>query len=490
MTLNPVEQNEVLNDIARELNAAAPPGWERIRVVQRSVGRHDEVSGQLTAGGRTQPWLAPLAVDLALANLRRGMRKPGAGTWFTCEYWLEPNRYNATYDYDNEPSWSTPPSRAAFVEELTEFPRTEVPEWLSDRAAGRPVGMRQARPYDGTDAMGRPTVRRPPMDPVEIPWTLAYLQAAPVVLAARSDQPDAFDPAGRVPVSFRTDGEWIFPDAVAHYLRKHGVPPEPDLVAHLRRRGFRLRPVSDAAQDAALATLTGRKPTAPANPVQPGPRLPDESEEVTLTILRTRLDDLGVHPAAYGLGAPGGPGGTTLERDGDGWQVRRDGEPPVRFTTMWEAATHLLGAVLITPERGREPAPGPGPDPRTPQVWPFGPTRDDPPESLFADRQLVALPAGTELDRFGEATGSLTFAAGTLFGTRSLPPDWLSRPYHVYRVERLIPAVRGTAVAWFDQPGGGTGYLLAKPVADLLAEGSLREVPAATVTAASPTPTG
>ncbi|WP_091451757.1 TNT domain-containing protein [Actinokineospora iranica] len=53
----------------------------------------------------------------------------------------------------------------------------------------------------------------------------------------------------------------------------------------------------------------------------------------------------------------------------------------------------------------------------------------------------------------------------TLFRARSLRPCGRSRPYHVYRVARPLPTLRGTAAPWFDPPGGGTGYALANPVA-------------------------
>jgi hypothetical protein len=108
------------------------------------------------------------------------------------------------------------------------------------------------------------------------------------------------------------------------------------------------------------------------------------------------------------------------------------------------------------------------------------PLPDEPPLSLLRDREQVVLQPGTEIDRFGDENGNLVYAAGTMFGNRSLPPDWLNRRYHVYRVQRPIPAVKGIAVPWFGQPGGGIGFFLARSVRDLLADGSLVEVAQAT----------
>ena len=59
------------------------------------------------------------------------------------------------------------------------------------------------------------------------------------------------------------------------------------------------------------------------------------------------------------------------------------------------------------------------------------------------------------------------------FEQRSLPPPWANLPYHVYRVRRELQVISGLAVPWFDQPGGGTAYVLPHPVAQLVADGSL-----------------
>jgi hypothetical protein len=105
--------------------------------------------------------------------------------------------------------------------------------------------------------------------------------------------------------------------------------------------------------------------------------------------------------------------------------------------------------------------------------WPLD---GEPPLSLFTRRHLTELPAGTEVDRFGTPAGNLCFAAGTGYPQRSLPPDQLGVGYHRYRLARPIEVLTGTAVPWFGQPGGGTGYYLPAPIAGVLADGSLTEV--------------
>ncbi|WP_460444026.1 TNT domain-containing protein, partial [Amycolatopsis cihanbeyliensis] len=110
------------------------------------------------------------------------------------------------------------------------------------------------------------------------------------------------------------------------------------------------------------------------------------------------------------------------------------------------------------------------------QQWPIQPLDGEPPLTLFRGKEMRELPAGSELDRFGGPSGNLTYAAGTPFEERSLVPEWVSRPYHVYRVQRPLEALAGVAIPWFNQPGGGAAYLLPASIEELLAEGDLIEL--------------
>ncbi|WP_410616234.1 glycohydrolase toxin TNT-related protein [Amycolatopsis sp. lyj-109] len=110
------------------------------------------------------------------------------------------------------------------------------------------------------------------------------------------------------------------------------------------------------------------------------------------------------------------------------------------------------------------------------QQWPIGPMAGEPPLTLFRGKELRELPAGSELDRFGGPNGNLTYAAGTPFAERSLVPEWINRPYHVYRVQRPLETLAGVAIPWFNQPGGGAAYLLPASIEELLAEGDLIEL--------------
>jgi hypothetical protein len=140
-----------------------------------------------------------------------------------------------------------------------------------------------------------------------------------------------------------------------------------------------------------------------------------------------------------------------------------------------------------------EPAPRPEPEPRPEprraaaaasststqaagQRWPIQPMSGEPPLTLFRGKRLLDLAPGTEIDRFGDPDGNLTYAAGTPFPERSLVPEWVERPFHTYQVTRPFEVLSGTAIPWFDQPGGGTAYLLPAAIEELLMDGRLIEV--------------
>ncbi|OLF13601.1 hypothetical protein BU204_26525 [Actinophytocola xanthii] len=110
------------------------------------------------------------------------------------------------------------------------------------------------------------------------------------------------------------------------------------------------------------------------------------------------------------------------------------------------------------------------------QEWPITPMQGEPPLTLFRGKRMVELEPGTEFDRFGEDDGNLVYALGTPFQERSLVPDWVERPYHAYRVRQPVQVLIGTAIPWFDQPGGGTAYLLPDSVGELLAGGQIAEI--------------
>jgi len=157
------------------------------------------------------------------------------------------------------------------------------------------------------------------------------------------------------------------------------------------------------------------------------------------------------------------------------------GEPPMRpgavqppaVTEPHHVPPPAPAAAPQPPAAARPPSSG---VPSSPGNWPIQPMPGEPPLTLFRGKKLVDLPPGSELDRFGGPDGNLTYVADTPYEERSLVPEWVNRPYHLYRVQRPIEVLSGVAIPWFNQPGGGSAFILPASVEELLAEGVLIEL--------------
>ncbi|QRP45281.1 glycohydrolase toxin TNT-related protein [Amycolatopsis sp. FDAARGOS 1241] len=205
-------------------------------------------------------------------------------------------------------------------------------------------------------------------------------------------------------------------------------------------------------------------PTQVAPPVQPPRREPPVAPPTQVTPPVPPLGGPGLPGGPGALGGPGGPGAPGGPGLGGPGGPGGPGAP-------------------VAPPRREEPVRANG-APRTAAAangsgnnqWPISPLSGEPPLTLFRGKEMRELPAGSELDRFGGPSGNLTYAAGTPFEERSLVPEWINRPYHVYRVQRPLETLAGVAIPWFNQPGGGSAYLLPASIEELLAEGDLIEL--------------
>lgn len=140
---------------------------------------------------------------------------------------------------------------------VDEAPPVRLPPFVRPGEAG---GFRVAHVFDPSGEDGRPRVeasRGRVTDVDERRRLLGFLEGGTVVADAGVRDTDVLEPrrVAAVPVVFRTDGVWIWDDAVAYYLRWHQVPPEPDLLAHIRSRGYHAASVDDGVREAARAAL-------------------------------------------------------------------------------------------------------------------------------------------------------------------------------------------------------------------------------------------
>jgi hypothetical protein len=82
---------------------------------------------------------------------------------------------------------------------------------------------------------------RPVLSTVERAEVADYLRAAAPVLLTTAVMADVVEPARGevVPLTFRTDGRYVWPEAVAYYAAEYGLAPHPPLLDAIRAAGYR-----------------------------------------------------------------------------------------------------------------------------------------------------------------------------------------------------------------------------------------------------------
>jgi hypothetical protein len=112
-----------------------------------------------------------------------------------------------------------------------------------------------SRDESGTAVMGPDHERIPPGD--ERDRLIEYLRSAPAALATMARDTDRVDESqGKVvPMSFRTDGVWLWSDELVYYLELYGFAPETALREHIRSNGYQVPEVPRPVLIAASRTL-------------------------------------------------------------------------------------------------------------------------------------------------------------------------------------------------------------------------------------------
>jgi hypothetical protein len=116
-----------------------------------------------------------------------------------------------------------------------------------------------ARVFDSVDPVSGPAfdADHPRLDEEERERVARYLDAGTPLLVTTQTMVDVVEPAHGdvVPMSYRTDGRWIWTDSVMYYLRAHGLAPDPELLDHMRDNNFVLPVLDSVADHRALAAL-------------------------------------------------------------------------------------------------------------------------------------------------------------------------------------------------------------------------------------------
>ena len=101
-----------------------------------------------------------------------------------------------------------------------------------------------------------------------------------------------------------------------------------------------------------------------------------------------------------------------------------------------------------------------------------------PPNDGFnATPRISTLSPGSTLQRSGGTQGRFVAPVNTPVKKLSLPPDKINAPITKYTVLKPIQVQAGTATPWFNQPGGGTQFLLPDSISNLQENGYLEIFP-------------
>ncbi|SFA80832.1 Protein of unknown function [Amycolatopsis marina] len=502
------EHTALLRAIGRTMVRTLPDGWQRVAAQFRQVGDYSELEVRAVAEDVVVSLSSPPELGHLFARLRSAMYEPGVGTWLQGTFTLDSaSNFDFDFDKETEPNWRLAPgargrtSARSYEAELEYHPRErkQVPQWLAARA-GLPldVEFRRALVVDAHNEGEPPVVNRQPVAQDEARAVLGYLYRAPVALHKPGLLPDIFAPHNPpdVPDAFHTDGTWIWPASVPHYLRKYGLPPEPDLLAHIRAAGHRPPYVGERVRATAEADILG----AP-RPKQTAADLGDVAADAeraleaaiergaepdrelygseVLATLRRRLAEQGIGEDVYRIGESA-DGAWCLLRTGEGWQVARfaDGGPvePMHFPRIEQAARALLGSLLLYPGRCALPADVEAREPAAHATdWPVLPARGEPPLTFYRGKRMVVLPEGTTITRYGTEAGNLAHPEGTPFPETSLTFE-REHDRHSYVLRRRLRVLAGVAVPWNGLPGGAITYLLPRPVAHHLETAALERL--------------
>jgi hypothetical protein len=280
----PVEAGVVEGVVAHAFAPAAPevvarrgaefgPCWD---LSDGSVGGLVGEPGDELVDELDQAAIAAVSRIVGAIALWRAWRAPSDGS-----PWPPPRRvFLLAVDAESEPfeatamlqnslttHGETDPQVEAFTfdEDLPAYQRSARARSTLLWTSVQPEPIHLAPIYDGVTTDGTPffDLDRPRLAAAEREPIAAALEGGTLLASTTARLDDVLAPAdgrGRVPASFRTDGVWVWSDAVAYYLRAHGVAPAAGLLSHLDHRHTTLAAASPDALAMFRATAALTRP--------------------------------------------------------------------------------------------------------------------------------------------------------------------------------------------------------------------------------------
>ncbi|MCK9869509.1 hypothetical protein MRI28_07555 [Nocardiopsis dassonvillei] len=219
----PLEQGEVLQDLAGRLVAVVPEGWQQLTYLARVIGayRADMLAVQ-EADGQVRQLEVPGGVGDLVDTLKRSGFQEGAGTWLSMVLSVHhSHRFNVEYNHDTEPDLPPGTSPLVYAQELERFPRAHdrIPDWLGARLEQ----ARELEPERTREEFGAALVRACEREGLRAdflpPTRLRVFDFGGAVLM-EADMGDTFDQAVIAGEEQRTDLAARFADFMAGAARE------------------------------------------------------------------------------------------------------------------------------------------------------------------------------------------------------------------------------------------------------------------------------
>jgi len=455
--MTPEEEKAVLGELVGELVRLLPGGWERARLDYRALGGHEvlQLSGSEEDGGRAGivragRLLPGSGVVERLRRLREASYDPGLGPWTAVTFRLSrESRESGGTDWDvtgqgpdEFPQDEISPADAAA--ELARFPRPDenVPGWLRSLA-----DLHKTADAFDPDALAANPQRE--SDLVQ----LLPVEDARLFMRARMKLADLVPGQDRLRIGTPADGCWTVAHTAGAWI---AAGPDGSATAFEEPRRAVVHAMAGIMADARMEINSQVLRTARILDRRARPR-----DGVDAWLLAS--GDRSAHARTSDSPRPSEPGPyialDPLHNRPGGHFVCVPGPPPETgpFIAVHDVYRTLAGKVVPKPKRTAAAPP-------------------EPPSEV--------LPAGAEVDAYGDQDRCFVYSLGTPFSRRGLWGEPDDHPYRVYRVEKPVRGFTGLFSMAPVFPTGqapppddeGTGYYLMDSIADLVASGHLAEI--------------
>ncbi|WP_435108607.1 hypothetical protein [Nocardiopsis synnemataformans] len=279
----PLEQGEILQDLAGRLVAVVPQGWQQLTYLARVIGAHrSDMLAVQEADGQVRQLEVPDGVDDLVDALKRSGFQEGGGTWLSVILSVHhSHQFNVEYNHDTEPDLPPGTSPLVYAQELERFPRSHdrIPGWLGARLEQ----ARELEPERIREEFGAALVRACEREGLRAdflpPTHLRVFDSGGTVLM-EADMRDTFDQAAIATDEQRTDLAAHFADFMARAARE------------------REQAAGGSSADASSAGTRNADPALAADPA--GVPSPADPDDTVASSLAAAFAEAGVSAAFQG----------------------------------------------------------------------------------------------------------------------------------------------------------------------------------------------